>query len=111
VPLEEAAQKFDSAYRLLLSSPPDEISTPDGLARVTERHSCAYGERRFGYVIMVGSGELAQLSRAVSVPLVRRLEVALVPARDSFASLQFQRPSRAHLPLSRRSAGQSSTAW
>ena len=30
VPLEEAAQRFDSAYRLLLSAPPDDISTPDG---------------------------------------------------------------------------------
>ena len=139
VPLEEAAQQFDSAYRLLLSAPPDDIPTPDGPARVIERHSCAYGARRFGHVIMqyrgrvvsllmttndggtgdVGqdaiphligrpmnglsvvsvngthhaillvsdleSTELTQLSRAVSVPLARRLEVSLMPDRGSFA--------------------------
>src|SRR5262245_43078607 len=145
VPLEEAAQQFDSAYRLLLASPPDEIATPDGPARVTERHSCAYGARRFGHVIMeyrgrvvaslmttdevtgnvgqdaiphligrpmnglsvvsvngtrhavllvsdLSSADLAQLSRAVSVPLARRLEVSLMPDRGSLASLQFERP-------------------
>jgi hypothetical protein len=135
VPLEEAAQRFDNAYRLLLNAPPDDISTPDGVARVTERHSCAYGARRFGHVIMeyrgrvvsllmtandggtgnvgenaiphvigrpmnglsvvsvngtrhaillvsdLDSAELAQLSRAVSVPLARRLDVSLVPDR------------------------------
>ena len=43
VPLEEAAQRFDSAYRLLISAPPDDIPTPDGPARVVERHSCEYG--------------------------------------------------------------------
>ncbi|HKF67963.1 MAG TPA: zf-HC2 domain-containing protein [Vicinamibacterales bacterium] len=129
IPLEEAAQRFDSAYRLLLTAPPDKISTPGGEARVVERHSCAYGTRRFGHVIMeyrgrvvsllmtandgttgasdsvdaiphvigrpmnglsvvsvtdsnhaillvsdLDSAELAQLSRAVSVPLAGRLE-------------------------------------
>jgi hypothetical protein len=52
VPLEEAAQQFDSAYRLLIDAPPDEIPTPGGPVRVLERHSCAYGARRFGHVIM-----------------------------------------------------------
>jgi hypothetical protein len=146
VPLEEAAQRFDSAYRVLLNAPPDDVPTPDGPARVTERHSCAFGARRFGHVIMeyrghvvsllmtandgatgiVGqdaiphvlgrpmnglsvmsvngthhavllvsdleSAELAQLSRAVSVPLAQRLEVSLMPDLGSFASLRFERP-------------------
>ena len=52
VPLEEAAQRFDSAYRVLLSAPPDDIPTPAGPARVVERHSCAYGTHRFGHVIL-----------------------------------------------------------
>lgn len=145
VPLEEAAQRFDNAYRLLLNAPPDDISTPDGVARVTERHSCAYGARRFGHVIMeyrgrvvsllmtandggtgnvgenaiphvigrpmnglsvvsvngtrhaillvsdLDSAELAQLSRAVSVPLARRLDVSLVSDHGSFASVQLER--------------------
>jgi len=52
VPLEEAAQHFDTAYRVLIAAPPDEISTPDGPARVIERHSCEYGAHRFGHVIL-----------------------------------------------------------
>ena len=146
VPLDQAAQQFDSAYRLLLNAPPDDISTPDGVARVTERHSCAYGARRFGHVIMkyrgrivsllmtasdrglgnagqdaipqvigrpmsglsvvsvngtrhaillvsdLDSAELTQLSRTVSMPLARRLEVSLGPDRTSLASLVFERP-------------------
>lgn len=61
VPLEEAAQRFDSAYRLLLSAPPDDISTPDGQARVVERHSCAYGAHRFGHVILQYRGRVVSL--------------------------------------------------
>ena len=52
VPLEEAAQRFDSAYRVLLKAPPNEIPTPNGPMRVTDRHSCAFGTRRFGHVIL-----------------------------------------------------------
>ena len=52
VPLEEAAQRFDSAYRVLLKAPPDDVSTPHGPARVVDRHSCAFGTRRFGHVIL-----------------------------------------------------------
>jgi hypothetical protein len=52
VPLEEAAERFDSAYRVLLDAPPDEVSTPNGLARVVDRHSCAFGTRRFGHVVL-----------------------------------------------------------
>jgi hypothetical protein len=52
VPLEEAARRFDSAYHVLLTAPPDEVSTPHGQARVVDRHSCAFGTRRFGHVIL-----------------------------------------------------------
>jgi hypothetical protein len=61
VPLEEAAQQFDSAYRVLLDAPPDGLSTPGGVARVTERHSCAYGAHRFGHVIMEYRGRVVSL--------------------------------------------------
>ena len=61
VPLEEAAQRFDSAYRLLLSAPADDISTPDGPVRVVERHSCAYGTHRFGHVILQYRGRVVSL--------------------------------------------------
>ena len=61
VPLDEAAARFDSAYRVLLSAPPEEIDTPDGPVRVIERHSCAFGERRFGHVIMEYRGRVVSL--------------------------------------------------
>jgi hypothetical protein len=61
VPLEEAAERFDGAFRLLRSAPPDEIATPSGFARVIERHSCAYGERRFGHVVMQYRGRVVSL--------------------------------------------------
>jgi len=61
VPLEEAAQRFDQAYRQLLVAPPDDISTADGPARVIDRHSCAYGARRFGHVVMQYRGSVVSL--------------------------------------------------
>jgi hypothetical protein len=66
VPLEEAAQRFDSAYRLLLDAPPDAISTPDGTVRVVERHSCEYGAHRFGHVILQYRGRVVSLLVTVS---------------------------------------------
>jgi len=141
VPLDQAARQFDDAYRVLLSAPPDDIRTPDGVARVTERHSCAYGARRFGHVIMeyrgrvvsllmtandggtgtvgqdaipqvigrpmnglsvvsvngtrhaillvsdLDTAELTQLSRAVSMPLARRLEVGVTLPASTMAGL------------------------
>ena len=129
--LEDAAERFDRSYRLLLSAPPDDVSTPGGAVHVVERHSCAFGGRRFGHVIMqyrgrvvsllmtaddgaagspdtadaiphligrpmnglsvvavkgprhaillvsdLESSDLAELSRAVSMPLARRLETS-----------------------------------
>lgn len=61
MPLEEAAQRFDSSYRLLMSAPPDDISTPGGVARVIDRHSCAFGTRRFGHVILQYQGRVVSL--------------------------------------------------
>ena len=66
VPLEEAAEQFDSAYRLLLTAPPNEIQTAAGPARVTERHSCAYGAHRFGHVIMDYRGRVVSLLMAAN---------------------------------------------
>jgi hypothetical protein len=61
VPLEEAARRFDSAYRLLLSAPPDDVSMPAGSLRVIDRHSCAYGDRRFGHVVLQYRGRVVSL--------------------------------------------------
>jgi hypothetical protein len=61
MPLEEAAARFDRAFQLLLTAPPDDMSAPAGTARVVERHSCAYGTRRFGHVVMEYQGHVVSL--------------------------------------------------
>jgi hypothetical protein len=61
VPLPEAAARFDRAYRLLITSPPDEMPAPEGAVRVLERHACAYDGRRFGHVIMQYRGHVVSL--------------------------------------------------
>jgi hypothetical protein len=61
VPIEQAAEQFDNAYRLLLSAPPDDVSTPGGPIHVLERHSCAYGTRRFAHVVMQYRGRVVSL--------------------------------------------------
>jgi len=70
VPLEEAAQRFDRAYRLLLSTPPDDTFSRGGFAHVLERHSCSFGTRRFGHVI------LEYKSRIVSLLLTAQDDVS-----------------------------------
>ena len=59
--LEEAAERFDGAYRLLLTDPPENVSTPNGPARVIDRHSCAFGTRRFAHVILDYRGHVVSL--------------------------------------------------
>jgi hypothetical protein len=66
VPLDDAAERFDRAFGLLLSAPPDDILTPAGPAHVVERHSCAYGARRFGHVIMEYRGRVVSLLMTTS---------------------------------------------
>jgi hypothetical protein len=68
VPLEDAAQRFDRAYRLLSNAPPDDVAAPGGSARVVDRHSCVYGERRFGHVIMEYRGKVVSLLMTASDP-------------------------------------------
>ncbi len=60
VPLEDAARS-DSAFRLLLDTPPDDISTPGGPAHVVERHACIYDARRFGHVVIRYRGRVVSL--------------------------------------------------
>jgi hypothetical protein len=61
VPLPEAAARFDTAYRLLMTAPPDEVPAPGGAIHVLERHACAYDGRRFGHVIMQYRGHVVSL--------------------------------------------------
>ena len=79
IPLEDAAQRFDNAYRLLLNAPPDQLSTPAGLVRVTERHSCAYRSRRFGHVIMEYHGRVVSLLMTANGNGARPAEADAIP--------------------------------
>ena len=79
VPLEEAAQRFDSAYRLLLDAPPDQLSTPGGLLRVNERHSCAFGSRRFGHVVMEYHGRVVSLLMTANDDAARGADRDAIP--------------------------------
>jgi hypothetical protein len=79
VALEEAAQRFDSAYRLLLNAPPDQLSTPSGLLRVNERHSCAFGTRRFGHVVMEYHGRVVSLLMTAKDAGARGAEANAIP--------------------------------
>lgn len=85
VPLEDAAQRFDGAYRMLLNLPPDKITTREGAADVVERHSCAYGTRRFAHVV------LRYHNRVVSL---------LVTARDGRSGAAVPSAPHLHVPPS-----------
>jgi hypothetical protein len=94
VPLNEAAERFDRAYRVLLDTPPDDISTPEGQAHVVERHSCAYGGRRFGHVVMQYRGRVVSL---------------LITARDGMAGRLDAHEAVPH-PIGRPTSGLSVVA-
>ena len=68
VPLEQAAERFDGAYRLLLTDPPDHVTTPNGPARVIDRHSCAPGTRRFAHLILDYRGHVVSLLVTANKP-------------------------------------------
>jgi hypothetical protein len=52
ITLEEAARRYDVAYRVLETLPPDDVTTAAGTAHVLERHSCVYGGRRFAHIVL-----------------------------------------------------------
>jgi len=51
ISLEEAAQRYGAAYRVLATLPPSDVMTAVGPAHVLERHSCVYGGRRFAHIV------------------------------------------------------------
>jgi hypothetical protein len=61
LPLEQAAERFDRSFRVLLTSPADDVEAAGGVAHVLERHSCAFGARRFGHVILEYQGRIVSL--------------------------------------------------
>jgi anti-sigma factor RsiW len=52
ITLEEAARRYDVAYRVLETLPPNDVITGGGTAHVLERHSCVYGGRRFAHIVL-----------------------------------------------------------
>jgi hypothetical protein len=61
IPLEDAAQRYDPAYRVLESLPPGDVMTAAGPAHVLERHSCTYAGRRFAHIVFQYRGERVSL--------------------------------------------------
>src|SRR6266852_200656 len=52
IALEEAARRYDAAYRVLQELPPRDLMTAAGPAHVVERHSCVYEGRRYAHVVL-----------------------------------------------------------
>jgi anti-sigma factor RsiW len=61
IPLEDAARRYDSAFRVLESLPADDVATVAGPAHVLERHSCVYGGRRFAHIVLEYRGTRVSL--------------------------------------------------
>jgi len=61
ISLEEAAQRYGPAYRVLEHLPPDDVMTVVGPAHVLERHACVYGGRRFAHIVFEYRGERVSL--------------------------------------------------
>ena len=61
ISLEEAAQRYGAAYRVLETLPPNDVVTAVGPAHVLERHSCVYGGRRFAHIVFEYRGEKVSL--------------------------------------------------
>jgi hypothetical protein len=52
ISLEEAARRYDTAYRVLETLPPNDVTTGAGTAHVFARHACIYGGRRFAHIVL-----------------------------------------------------------
>jgi hypothetical protein len=61
ITLEEAAQKYNPAFRVVEHLPADDVPTSVGVAHVLERHSCLYGGRRFAHVVLTYQGAVVSL--------------------------------------------------
>lgn len=61
ISLEEAATREDVSFRLLQSTPSDELTTPAGLVRVVRRHSCEFHGRRFAHIVLQFQGQIVSL--------------------------------------------------
>jgi len=74
ISLEDAAQRYGAAYRVLERLPPDDVMTASGPAHVLERHACVYEGRRFAHIVFRYRGERVSL---LVTPADGRLTAAL----------------------------------
>jgi anti-sigma factor RsiW len=82
ISLEEAAQRYDVAYRVLENLPAADVTAPGGSARVLERHSCVYDGRRFAHIVLRYQGAVVSL---------------LVTARNGDSRIAIPRDTRSSL--------------
>lgn len=61
ITLEEASWTFDPMFANLQTVPGATVSTPDGDAVITERHSCVFDGRRYAHIVMRFRGQLVSL--------------------------------------------------
>jgi anti-sigma factor RsiW len=59
--LEEAAQRFEPAYRSLAAVAPSPARLSNGELTVLERHSCVYDGRRFAHIVLRYRGTLVSV--------------------------------------------------
>jgi Putative zinc-finger len=80
ISLEEAAQRYSVAYRVLEHLPPDDVMTAVGPAHVLERHACVYEGRRFAHIVFTYRGErVSLLVTAVDGGVPRALPAETLP--------------------------------
>jgi anti-sigma factor RsiW len=61
ISLEEAAQRYGAAYRVLETLPSPDVTTAVGPAHVLERHACVYGGHRFAHIVFEYRGARVSL--------------------------------------------------
>jgi anti-sigma factor RsiW len=86
ISLEEAAQRYGAAYRVLDRVPPD-VMTAVGPAHVLERHACVYKGRRFAHIVFTYRGERVSL-------LVTTVDGSVTPALPGETLPHLTSPSR-----------------
>jgi hypothetical protein len=76
ISLAEAAARYDPVYARLEDTPPRELMTSAGLLRVVDRHSCVFGGRRFGHVVLQFEGQLVSLLITAQDPSTPRADAS-----------------------------------
>lgn len=100
IPLEDAAARYDSSYRLLQDVPTDDWNTPIGPMHVVDRHSCVFHGRRFAHIVFQFQGQMVSLlvTRKDGKPIElgngadNALHLVARPSEDGFQVVSFEIP-------------------